>query len=509
MVEKVFAPEAHPPLAEEPQFSKDRDSGFGVRDLGLATTHPQQPAPGPQSFPRTANRVPQTASARQDLRTPPRSLPAEQAVLGAMLVEKEAIERALVMLVPANFYDALHQKIFQVIASLHSKNAEVSEVLVADALKNDMLFQRAGGMDYLARLVESTPSASLVESHARAVREKAQLRDLMKACDVIMGECAAEPMEVEALLDSAEQKIFNVTALRRRTGFVQVRDLVGDAVAAIEALYSRRDHVPGLSSGFVDLDKYTGGLRPGNLTVVGGRPSMGKTSLALNIAEHVMFHEKRSVAIFSLEMSRQELFLRLVCSRARVSCYAAQTGRLPKSAWPALTTAADEYKVSPAQIFIDDSADASIWDIKSRARKLLLEQDVGLIIVDYLQMISGKTGRPEYRQQEIADISRFMKGMAKDLNCAVMVMSQLSRAPERREKSRRPQLADLRESGAIEQDADIVILLYREEQYDREKVEARGKAEVIVAKNRNGPTGTLELTFLGEYTRFENPARPS
>jgi replicative DNA helicase len=362
-----------------------------------------------------------------------------------------------------------------------------------------------GGASYLSHLVDAVPTAANVAYHARIVKDKALAYALIQRGTAVVSRAFAGKDDVDELLDWAEQQIFEISQAKITRAFLPVKHVLKGTFQLIERLYDRKSHVTGVPTGFTDFDKLTAGLQAGELIVVAGRPSMGKTSFALNLAEHAGVQERTTVAIFSLEMSKEQLVQRMLCSRAKVDSRRLRTGYLADADWPHLTTAAGI--LSEAPIFIDDTPAISLLEMRAKARRLMAEQGLGLVIIDYLQLVQGR-GRAENRQQEISEISRGLKAMAKELNVPVMALSQLSRAVEARD-DKRPRLADLRESGAIEQDADLVAFLYREAVYRARRPEdpehePDNTTEVIIGKQRNGPTGTVKLTFLPEFTRFED-----
>lgn len=437
-------------------------------------------------------------------RVPPHNLEAEMAVLGSMLMNEHAVPIGLELLSPKFFYREAHRKTFQAMTSLFSLQKAVDLVTLTEELKAHEELEAVGGAHYLASLTTVVPTAANIEHYAKIVKEKAILRHLITTSTQIVGECYDNQDDVELLLDKAEQILYEIGAPSTESRAVFVKEMLRDSIEKIERLYQRKELVTGVPTGLHDLDVQTAGFQPSDLIIVAGRPSMGKSALVTCIAEHVGVVERIPVAIFSLEMSKEQLVHRMLCSHARVDVHKARTGFLAQSDWPRLTNAAG--KLSEAPILIDDSPSLSALEIRAKARRLKTQHKIGLVIVDYLQMMRG-IGRSENRQQEITEISRSLKALAKELNIPVIAVSQLSRAPEQRE-DRRPQLSDLRESGSLEQDADVVILLFREEVY-RPTDENRGRAEAIIAKQRNGPVGSIPFVFLKEFTRFENlSARP-
>lgn len=433
-------------------------------------------------------------------KVPPQSREAEMSVLGAMLFEESALVRVLEILKPFYFYEEHHQKIFSAAQSLFEKNQAVDLVTVAEELRKRKQLEEVGGASYLAQLTASVPTAVNVEHYAQIVKEKALLRGLISTATQILQQSYEPESEVSALVDRAEQMIFEISQHQIEGKFVPLKDVIRSSIETIDQLYQRKEHVTGLATDFRDFDIKTAGLQPSDLIVVAGRPSMGKSAFVSSICEHVAVELKKPIAFFSLEMSKEQLVQRMLCSHARVDAQKVRTGYLSHQDWPKLTAAAG--KLSEAPIFIDDSPTLTALQLRAKARRLKAQHNIGLAVVDYLQLMQG-WGRAENRQQEISEISRSLKALARELRIPVIAVSQLSRAVESR-TGNRPQLSDLRESGAIEQDADVVVFLFREEYYHPSE-ENRNKAEAIIAKQRNGPTGTLELVFLKEWTRFENP----
>jgi replicative DNA helicase len=421
------------------------------------------------------------------------------------LLENEALVKVLEVLNERDFYQEAHRWIFQAMIELFEENMPIDLLTVTERLRKKDRLTAVGGASYLAELVEQVPTAAHVWHHARVVREKAILRTLIHTATTIVSDSYEDADDVEMLLDRAEQAIFEISQRRVTSGFVNINTILKGSFKRIEQLYERKELVTGVPTGFLEFDRRTAGLQPADLIVIAGRPSMGKTALSLNIAQHVGIHVSRPVAIFSLEMSKEQLVLRMLCAEARIDSSKLRTGFLSKEDWPRLTKAAGT--LSEARIYIDDTPAQSSLDIRAKARRLRAELgDLALVIVDYLQLMQGRT-RVESRQQEISEITRALKALAKELQVPVVALSQLSRAVEQR-KPPRPQLSDLRESGAIEQDADVVVLIYRDEVYDPDSSD-KGIAEIILGKQRNGPTGVVRLAFHGEYTRFDNLAEGS
>src|SRR5262245_43731394 len=433
----------------------------------------------------------------------PHSVEAENAVLGAMLLDKDAVPRVIEIIDEACFYKESHKQIFRAIVHLFERNEPSEAVLVTEELRRRGVLDGVGGSYYVSALLDSVATSADVERHARVILERSVQRRLIHAATEIATRGYEGRDEVADLLDVAEQKIFEISESRLRRSFFPIRDVLSDTFNTIQRLHDERSHLMGLASGFADLDDMTSGFQRGDLVIVAGRPSMGKTSFALNIAEYAAIETAAPVALFSLEMAKEQLVLRLLCSQARVNAHRMRTGYLNKEDWDALGHAASV--LSNAPIYIDDSPTLSILELRAKARRLHSETPVGMIIVDYLQLLHGG-GRPENRQQEIAQISRSLKALAKELNVPVLALSQLSRAVETRGKDERPKLSDLRESGAIEQDADVVLFVYRRWSNDPSQKIDDTLAEIIIGKQRNGPTGTVKLTFLRDFTRFENRA---
>ena len=435
-------------------------------------------------------------------RLPPQNLEAEQAVLGSMLLEEEAIVQAAELLEESVFYKDAHRKIFATLLTLYRANVPVDLVTVTNELKKRNDLDEIGGPSYLATLTSIVPTAANAEHYCHIVKQKAILRSLIRATTHIATECYDEVIEPDLLLDKAEAMIFDIASKKLKRDAVAMKDIIKSSIEMIDTLYQRKGMITGLPTGFVELDQQLAGLQPAELIVVAGRPAMGKSSFALCIAEHIALAEKSGVAMFSLEMSKENLVQRLLCSHARINAHNVRSGMLSTSDWPNLTKAAG--KLSEAPIYIDDSPSISVLELRAKARRLKSRHNINLIILDYLQLMD-ESSFSENRQQEISVISRSLKALARELNVPVIAVSQLSRAPERRE-SFRPRLSDLRESGAIEQDADVVLMLFREDYYNFTE-ENKGVAEVIIAKQRNGPTGTVKLAFIKEYTRFETLAQ--
>lgn len=438
-------------------------------------------------------------------RIPPQNLEAEISVLGAILQEAGALLKAMEVLRPSDFYKEAHRKIFAACMDLFERNEPVDLVTLANELVRRKQLEEVGGASYLSALVDAVPTAANAAHHARIIKDKALLNALIQKSTAVVSRAFSDSEDVDELLDWAEQQIFELSQDKVGRAFLPVKDILRGTFQAIEKLYDRKSHVTGVATGFRKFDEMTAGLQPADLVVVAGRPSMGKTSFCLNIAENTALKDGTPVGVFSLEMSKEQLVQRMLCSVAKVDSHKLRTGFLRDEDWPKLTRAAGS--LSEAPIFIDDTPGISLLEMRAKSRRLKAEKGLGLVIIDYLQLISGR-GRSESRQQEISEISRSLKAMAKELGVPVIALSQLSRAVESRQPPR-PQLSDLRESGAIEQDADVVVFLYRPAFYKNRQEDGEEEAEdtsteVIIGKQRNGPTGTVHLAFLREYTRFED-----
>ena len=437
----------------------------------------------------------------ENLKLPPQDLEAEQSVLGSMLLDIDAIHRAVELIESQDFYRDAHRLIFEAVIRLYQVNEAVDLVTVTSELKKHDLLERVGGAVYLSQMVDAVPTSANVASYCRILREKSIVRRLIEGATKIASQ-GYEPMaNAQEYLDTAEKIIFDIAERRSRQGFLALKDIVKDSFKAIEQLYERRELITGVPSGFSDLDRLTSGLQRSDLIIIAGRPSMGKTAFALNVVEHAAIDAHKVCAVFSLEMSKEQLVQRMLCSRAEIDASRLRGGFLAENDWPKLTRAAG--LLSEAPIFIDDSPALSVLEIRAKARRLQREHHLDLLVVDYLQLMRG-VGKVESREREISEISRSLKALAKELNIPVVALSQLNRGVESR-TDKRPQLSDLRESGSIEQDADVVAFIYRDEMYNPESPDM-GKAEVIVGKQRNGPTGRVMLAFRNHCTRFDNLA---
>ena len=417
-----------------------------------------------------------------------------------MLIDENAIGVALESIDTACFYKDSHRRVFEVILTLYNDSKAVDLITLTDELKRQGLLDKIGGVSFLTELVNSVPTAANISHYVQIVREKSILRSLINNSTKIVSLCYGTEGDIAEVVDEAEKLIFEVSDSRNKGSSLQLKEIIKASIETIDRLYQKKAHVTGVPTGFIDLDLKTAGLQPSDLIIIAGRPSMGKSALALSMAEYAGVTAKVPIALFSLEMSKEQLVQRMLCSHARVDANKVRTGYLAASDWPRLTAAAG--KLSEAPIFIDDTPAISVMELRAKARRLKANHDIQLIVLDYMQLMRGSSNSAESRQQEISDISRSLKALARELNVPVIAISQLSRAVESR-TDHRPQLSDLRESGAIEQDADVVILIVREEYYNPSP-ENQGVAEILIAKQRNGPTGTIKLTFISEYTRFEN-----
>ncbi|WP_295917482.1 replicative DNA helicase [Anaerovibrio lipolyticus] len=435
-------------------------------------------------------------------RVPPQNIDAEQAVLGAMLIKKEAIAEVAQILRPEDFYRDAHKIVYEAMLNLFNKNEPADIVTVSDYLNNENLMEKVGGVTFITALANTVPTAANVTYHAKIVREKADLRNLINTATDIAGMAYESSDDVADVIDKSEKMIMEVANRQNVSAFTPMRDIVMETFDKINVLYESKGGLTGIPCGFTDLDKLTSGLQPSDLILVAARPSMGKTAFTLNIGAHVALKEHKNVAFFSLEMSKQQLVQRMLCSEGGIDSQKLRKGELDKTDWSKLVNVAN--KVAEAPLYIDDTAGITVMELRSKARRLKAEKGLDLIIIDYLQLMQGRTGKgaTDNRQQEISEISRSLKAVARELNVPVIALSQLSRSVESRQ-IKRPMLSDLRESGSLEQDADIVMFLYREDYYDPETVN-KNITEVIVAKHRNGPVDTVKMFFKKEFTRFND-----
>lgn len=435
-------------------------------------------------------------------RIPPHSLEAEQSVLGAMLLDKEAVAAAAETLRGEDFYSENHKLIFECILDIYDRGNPVDLVTVSEGMRQRGSLSAAGGSAYISDLSLSVPSTANIRYYIRIVEEKSILRRLIFASNDIIKESYDASEELDMIIDHAEKKIFDISQRNNARSFESIKTILLDTYTKIEEMTKNKGNIVGVPTGFTAFDQRTSGMNPSDFILIAGRPSMGKTSFAMNIAQYAALHAKVPVGIFSLEMSKDQLVQRMLSSEANIELQKIRTGDLSESDWVRLVQAAGP--LSQAPIFIDDTPGITAMEMRSKARRLKMEHGLGLIVIDYLQLMSGR-GKTENRQQEISEISRSLKALARELNVPVVTLSQLSRAPEAR-TDHRPMLSDLRESGAIEQDADVVVFLYRDEYYHPDS-EKKNIAEAIIAKQRNGPTGTVEVVWLGQFTKFANYER--
>jgi replicative DNA helicase len=438
-------------------------------------------------------------------RTLPHNLEAERSVLGAILLHNDAFNLAAEVIDSQDFFRDAHRRIFDKMVKLVERGDAIDLVTLKEELGRAGELDEIGGPAYITALVDGVPRSTNVEHYARIIKEKATLRSLIFSANKILATAYEGGEDADLILDQAEHAIFAIADDKVRDGFVSLRDLAQASLETIEKLHAHKELITGVPTGFTDLDEMTSGLQPADLIIVAARPSMGKTSLALNMAQHVGTKTDMTVGLFSLEMSKEQLFLRLLTSEARIDAHRLRGGFLGERDWGKLSQAIGT--LSESRIFIDDSPSIGVLEMRAKCRRLKAEHNLHLVVVDYIQLMQGR-GRFENRTLELASISRSMKGLAKELNVPIVVLSQLSRAPESR-SDHRPQLSDLRESGALEQDADVVVFIYREDLYGDKNQPAgdtQGVAEIIIGKQRNGPTGIVKLAFIREYTRFENLA---
>jgi replicative DNA helicase len=430
-------------------------------------------------------------------RVPPQALDAEISLLGGLLIDHEAIHKIADLLRPDDFYKHAHQRIYRAALTLFEKNEPTDVITLSNELGLKGELESVGGTPYLAQLAASVATSASIHHYAKIIREKAMLRSLITVATDIVHQGYAGEDEIHQFLDDAERSIFEISERNIRQAFTPVREIIKDSIKAIENLYENKSAVTGISTGFAQLNKITAGLQKSDLIIVAGRPSMGKTAFALNLALNAAIESNKAAAIFSLEMSKDQLVQRMLCSEARVDSSKLRGGYLKESDWPKLFKAAD--KLTRAPLFIDDTPALTVLEMRAKTRRLKKEHELGLVVVDYLQLMRGEF--TESREREISEISRSLKALAKELRVPVVALSQLNRGVEMRQ-NRRPQLADLRESGAIEQDADLIAFIYRDEVYNKDTPE-KGIAEIIIGKQRNGPIGTVRLKFFNEYTLFE------
>jgi len=431
---------------------------------------------------------------------PPHDIEAEQAVLGSMLTDQDAVVDAIEILKPEDFYREDNKYIYEAILNLYNKSEPIDIITLKSELISTGKFEAVGGYEYIALLPDKVPLVANAEKYMRIVEEKSILRKLIKASNDLMALGYEQNEEIDTIMEQAEKKIFDIMQGKNQRGYSSLKDILVDTFAEIEKLYNQKEPITGIPTGFVDLDYKTAGLHKSDLVLIAARPAMGKSAFALNIASHAAIHAKVPVVIFNLEMSKSQLVNRILCSEAMVDSNKIRTGKIEEDDWIKLATALGP--LSEAPIYIDDTPGITVTEIRAKCRKLKLEKNIGLVVIDYLQLIQGTGKRNSSREQEISEISRSLKILAKELDVPVIALSQLSRAAEQR-TDHRPMLSDLRESGAIEQDADIVMFLYRDDYYNPDS-EKKNIAEVIMAKHRSGSTGTVELLWLGNYTKFAN-----
>ena len=434
---------------------------------------------------------------------PPHDIEAEQAILGSMLTDKDAVIAAIEVLKEDSFYREDNKLIFNAITNLYSRNEPIDIITVKAELVELGALERVGGLEYLVELPERVPTTANVERYIKIVDEKAMLRRLITSANELISLGYDESENVDNIMDMAEKKIFDLASKKNTAGYAVMKDILVESFAELERLYNQKGNVTGISTGFYDLDNVTAGLHNSDLIIVAARPAMGKSAFAINLAANAAVQSNVPAVIFNLEMSKEQIGNRILCSEALVDSNKIRTGQIEDEDWMKLAQTLG--RISDAPIYIDDTPGISVMEIRAKCRKLKLEKNIGLIVIDYLQLISGSGKKNTSREQEISEISRSLKILAKELNVPVIALSQLSRAPEQR-PDHRPMLSDLRESGAIEQDADIVMFLYRDDYYNKE-TEKPGIAEVIIAKQRGGSTGTVELIWKGNYTKFLNLER--
>jgi replicative DNA helicase len=434
-------------------------------------------------------------------RLPPQNIEAEQSVLGTILLKEHSLGTVLEILKPDHFYRQTHRLIFEAMIQLFEKNEPQDLITVTNQLKNNNKLDEVGGAAYLAMLTSMVPVTANLTHYARIIHQKAILRGLIQVNTEIASRCYDEQGDIDTLVDEAEQAIFDIASSKSGQGFTSMSQAIPTAFKTIERLFERKELITGTATGYVEMDKMTAGLQPSDLIILAGRPSMGKTALAMNIAQHAALVNKVGVGIFSLEMSHEQLVMRLLCSVGRIDSQRIRTGKLLPDDWPKLTRAVGMLENAP--IYIDDTPAIDVLEMRAKVRRLATQHNIGMILVDYLQLMRGRSSS-ENRTQEISEISRALKAMAKELKIPVLALSQLNRGLESR-TDKRPMMSDLRESGAIEQDADVICFIYRDEVYNKSADNPdKGIAEIIIGKQRNGPTGTFKLTFLKEFTLFEN-----
>jgi replicative DNA helicase len=441
---------------------------------------------------------PQRPAAKLD-RLPPQNIEAEQSVIGAILLENEAISPAIESLAADDFYKEAHRQIFLAMLDLYGKSEPIDLITLTEQLSKKEVLEKVGGASYLSSIASMVPTAANIKHYSKIVKEKAILRNLITTATEIITTTYDSEQSVNEVLDQAESKIFSISEDMVKQSYVHIKNILKDTIEMVDKLYNKKELITGMPSGFMDLDEATTGFHPGDLVIIGARPGMGKTAFCLNLVTNAAISEKRPIAFFSLEMTKDQLVLRMICSEAEVDSKAVRSGYHSKEDYRKLVNSAG--RLADAPIFIDDSFN-TVLDIRAKCRRLKSEHGLGLVVIDYLQLMSGTANVA--REQVISDISRSLKALAKDLSVPIVVISQLNRSCETRGDNKRPLIADLRESGAIEQDADIILFLYRGEYYTDVKDAEPGMAELNIAKQRNGPTKTIKLSFIDKYTKFKN-----
>jgi len=432
---------------------------------------------------------------------PPHDIEAEQAILGSMLTDKDAVMASMEVLKDNDFYRDDNKFIYEAMTSLYSRSEPIDIITVKAELVSNGKFEQVGGLEYLAMLPEKVPTTTNVDKYIKIVEEKSMLRNLIKTANDIISAGYDETEEVDSIMNVAEKKIFDVMQKNSKKGYYSIKDVLVGTFAELEKLYNQKGMLSGIATGFSDLDYKTSGLHNSDLVIIAARPAMGKSAFAINIATNVAVQSNVPVLIFNLEMSKEQVANRIICSEAMVDSNKVRTGKIEDEDWIKLANASG--KLAEAPIYIDDTPGISIMEIRAKCRKMKIEKNIGLVVIDYLQLVQGSGKKNSSREQEISEISRSLKILAKELDVPVIALSQLSRAAEQRQNDHRPMLSDLRESGAIEQDADIVMFIYRDDYYN-ENSEKKNVAEIILAKHRGGSTGTVELAWLGNYTKFAN-----
>lgn len=440
------------------------------------------------------------ASTPRGGRVPPHDRTSEMAVIGGILLDNESVNAALELLRPDDFYIRAHQVIFQAMTELSERLEPIDAVTLGAELKKSKTLESAGGLEYVSQVLDTTPTAANVAYYARTVRALSLRRKVIHEVTEIAGSAYSVSGEIDSFIDEVESRIFKISESRINPSFSKMSELVKGSIKEVERLYANQGQLSGVSSGFTQLDILTSGLQPSDLIIIAGRPAMGKTSLVLSMARHIGLDSKRPVAVFSLEMSKEQIVMRMLCAESRVSNSKVRSGKLADTDFPRLVDAAS--KLAQADIFVDDTPAISVLEMRAKARRLHREKPLAAVIIDYLQLMRGGSRKVERREQEISEISGALKALAKELNVPVIALSQLNRSVEGRQ-DKRPMMADLRESGAIEQDADIIGFVYRDEVYNPESTD-KGVAELIISKHRSGPVGTVRLAFQGEFTVFEN-----